>query len=164
MLVKTLKKLSFFQIVLAVAILTGLLGAMAYGIGYGVGRFGGPDFVAGLEASLPHIITLAVLIGGGTGLYVGYAWWQGLDEAVKESHKWAWYWGGSWGLLLGFTALFALALRPGGSAWAVYLLPHDLQKMFPHADLSLLAGGWTMVLFMISGYLIAWGMWWLRHR
>ena len=26
--------------------------------------------------------------------WVCVVWWRGADEAVREAHKWAWYWGG----------------------------------------------------------------------
>ncbi|MGX1744962.1 MULTISPECIES: hypothetical protein [unclassified Brevundimonas] len=65
-------------------------------------------------------------------------WWRSLDEAAREAHKWAWWWGGNLGLVAGGAAVVIAALA------GVNLLPAAL----PHTDAAL----------------IAWCGWWIARR
>src|SRR5690606_7138164 len=58
-------------------------------------------------------------------------WWRGLDEAAKEAHKWAWWWGGTLGFVVGGAAVVIAALA------GVNLLPAAV----PHTDAALIALG-----------------------
>ncbi|MFN3878316.1 MAG: hypothetical protein ACK4MH_08060 [Brevundimonas sp.] len=82
-------------------------------------------------------------------------WWRRLDEAAREAHKWAWYWGGSAGMMLGLALVLTLATRDV-----------DLARFLP-ADASsgdLVVGGMlSILLFQLAGYTLAWGWWWLAR-
>lgn len=107
---------------------------------------------------LPIALTLAA-----TTVILIYAmcllWWRGLDEAAREAHKWAWYWGGTNGLVVLMAALVVLAtsdvlgvdrvsaLWSGKSASALVSL-----------GLGLALG------VQIAGYAAAWVFWWIRRR
>ena len=82
-------------------------------------------------------------------------WWRRLDEAAREAHKWAWYWGGSAGMMLGLALVITLATRDV-----------DLARFLP-ADASsgdLVVGGMlSILLFQLAGYTLAWGWWWLAR-
>lgn len=84
-------------------------------------------------------------------------WWKRADEAVKEAHKWAWFWGGSLGMT---AAIFCAALD--------YVLGLNLQATITHFfgmdGSQFIAGIAFAIIPMVSGYYIAWGTWWLRHR
>ncbi|HAC00069.1 MAG TPA: hypothetical protein DCF67_00585 [Brevundimonas sp.] len=58
-------------------------------------------------------------------------WWRALDEAAREAHKWAWWWGGNLGFIVGGAAVVIAALA------GVNLLPAAV----PHTDAALIALG-----------------------
>ena len=87
--------------------------------------------------------------------WICVVWWRGADEAVREAHKWAWYWGGSAGVVV-------VAIVLGLGAWEVIdLVPADFSG--DPSDLVMTGAGLTLGVQM-TGYLIAWAAWWLRHR
>jgi hypothetical protein len=84
-------------------------------------------------------------------------WWREVDEAVKEAHKSAWFWGGSSGISMGF---IGLAIN------RYFMLHLDVwfSKTFylEHAPFE---AGFLMALFMMTiGYGIAWVYWWMKRR
>jgi len=93
---------------------------------------------------------LAVAMAAGTFLFVPA--WNRVDEAVRTAHQWAWFWGGSAGMMV-----------------AVVLMPFVLSGQ---VDLS--SGGdpgqtavnavFAFVLLQLVGYGVAWALWWLRRR
>jgi hypothetical protein len=86
-------------------------------------------------------------------------WWQGADEAVREAHKFAWYWGGLSGLATGgvFVILATLPQASAFDAQAIFGVRDD-----PAAYMAL--GAALLAAVMTAGYLVAWAAWWLRHR
>ena len=114
----------------------------------------------GLLGDHPGMIGLAVTAGVmSAAMAIAFAaciwWWRGIDEAAREAHKWAWWWGGSGGMALGAVLLLTLTFGDDASTSAeVGLTAPDL-----------VAGGmWTILLFQLAGYSIAWAVWWLKHR
>jgi hypothetical protein len=95
----------------------------------------------------PWLVAAILLLSGAATLLI----WRRLDEAAREAHKWAWYWGGSAGLV----AVLAM-LMLGDRAF-------DLA-----ADVGLTnsfeSGITAVLLLQVIGYLIAWAWWWLRRR
>jgi len=86
-------------------------------------------------------------------LAISLIWWRGADEAVREAHKWAWYWGGSVGIAAGMV-VFALL------SWDSRLIA--LPPLEP-ADAVMI--GMTLILgLQVVGYTVAWAIWWLRRR
>lgn len=89
-------------------------------------------------------------------LGVSFWWWSRLDEAAREAHKWAWYWGGSTGMLVGLVLMLMLTTRPGDIA-----IPASLGE----TPADLVAAGMIMILgFQLIGYGLAWVWWWLGRR
>lgn len=132
---------------LAILGLSALLGG---GVGLGeilIDQFGG-TYTPVLRAVL---LAFAILVG----LVLCIRWWQGADEAVREAHKWAWYWGGSSGIAV-VVVLFVL------SSWDVITL--NIAPYGDGPDGLLLSGSALTLSIMLAGYLIAWAAWWLRHR
>ena len=110
---------------------------------------------------LPPIATVGVFLvafaAAGVVLYACLRWWQALDEAAQEAHKWAWWWGGSAGMLVGLLAFVLLrALEAQGRVTF-------LSETAPVGE-SLYNGAMAILLFQVVGYFIAWAGWWLRHR
>jgi len=89
-------------------------------------------------------------------LGVSFWWWSRLDEAAREAHKWAWYWGGSTGMLIGLVLMMVLTTRPADIA-----VPASLGET--PADL-IGAGMMAILLFQLTGYGLAWAWWWLGRR
>lgn len=132
------------------------LGVLGYSalLGGGIGlaavltdEFGGP-----YTPVLRTVLLTAAIIAG---VILCVRWWQGADEAVREAHKWAWYWGGSAGIAA-VVVLFVL------SSWGVITL--NIPPYGDGPDGLLLSGSALTLGLMLAGYLIAWAAWWLRHR
>jgi hypothetical protein len=80
-------------------------------------------------------------------------YWRNIDEAAREAHKFAWFWGGVAGLLL---------MLPG----AVLITSERLVAMFgPHSPAEWVLGGLAaMLIAQMAGYALVWAGWWLRQR
>lgn len=130
-----------------VLLVCALAGAVAGGVAGVIDPGGDWPFVA-----------VAVLV---TAFGIGFAaciwWWSRLDEAAREAHKWAWWWGGSAGMALGGVVLLSVVsvMRDGR-------VPAPLAAMAP--DDLLYVGALGMILCQVLGYTVAWIAWWLRRR
>jgi hypothetical protein len=97
---------------------------------------------------LLFVVILGVFIGWTSIIY-----WRRLDEAAREAHKFAWYWGGSTGLLLCGGAVVLLG-EYSDKAW-----------LWPGLDPSpvnyLYTGIMTALFTQIICYGIVWAGWWL---
>ena len=132
---------------LLMILFVGLIGGVVGGVAQVFGDTPGPAGVAITAAA----VTAAMAIGFAACIW----WWRGIDEAAQEAHKWAWWWGGSGGMAVGAVILTTLTLRDDGStSAAVGMTATDLVAM----------GMWTILLFQLAGYTVAWAIWWLRHR
>jgi len=114
-----------------------------------------------LDTSSAHIwiiggIAVALMVGS---LAVGAVWMRSIDEAAREAHKAAWYWGGSGGMAVG--GVFAiLATLPAAAQW-------NIPSMLPErTDPAVYAatGAFGLMTLMIIGYTIVWAWWWLARR
>lgn len=128
--------------------------SMSVLLGLGIGfclalieTFGGDDTVA--------LRGVVLAVGVLAGSIISIRWWQGADEAVREAHKWAWYWGGSAGIAV-VVVLFVL------SSWDVITL--NIPPYGDRPDGAILSGAALTLGIQTIGYLIAWATWWLRHR
>lgn len=100
------------------------------------------------------VVVLAAGLAVFLGLHTLY-WWRSLDEAAKEAHKWAWWWGGNLGFIVGGAAVVIAALN------GVHLLPARV----PHTDAVLIAAGLIAALAAQAvGYGAAWCFWWAARR
>ena len=99
----------------------------------------------------PAIVAGVVGLAMAAGLWVCARWWRALDEAAQEAHKWAWWWGSTFGLAIAGVVLFTL----------VYGAPDGL--VGEPGDLFL-AGAALVALCQTAGYAIAWAFWWLKRR
>lgn len=126
---------------------TGLIAAIAGGAVAFALDVGGP--ILGVAA-------IAVAFVGAVAICL--MWWRGLDEAAREAHKWAWWWGGTAGTAV--SALIMLGLLALSGA--------DGALVGPFAAMSPVAVMQTAVLgvlgFQVVGYGVAWGVWWLARR
>ncbi len=133
------RPLARYGLLMAVCLIAG-------GIAGGVSAAFGETAGAG-----PLIVAGSVGLAMAAGLWVCAGWWRSLDEAAQEAHKWAWWWGSTFGLAIGSVALFTLAYATPGALTAE---PKDL----------LLGGAGILALGQTAGYGIAWAFWWLQRR
>lgn len=112
---------------------------------------------AGLRMSgvhLPFAVRLAIGVPVmAAGIWATCAYWRTVDEAAREAQKWAWFWGGSFGLVVGFVMVSLLAFAP----WE--LLPPGRSPRT-----LLFYGAGVMMLSQTIGFLAAWAYWWARRR
>lgn len=138
---RRLSALQFFGLMLLMAAVAGgLLGLAGDSEGLGDGLRG------------------AVVMTVGLGLAVGALWFcwaygRRLDEAAREAHKFAWYWGGSAGLL--FTGI-GLGMLTADPSLALGLRPPETTP----AEWIVL-GGVVTVGLQVVGYVVTWIGWWL---
>jgi hypothetical protein len=114
--------------------------------------------IAGGSAALWVIgaIAMALMIGS---LAVGVVWMRSIDEAAREAHKAAWYWGGSGGMAVG--GVFAiLATLPAAENWRI----PSVFSGRTDAAAYVATGAFGLMTLMIIGYTIVWVWWWLARR
>lgn len=122
-------------------------GIMGYDIASGTGLMRNNPTVAFVVVGFVLIAAMAVSV----------FWWLTIDEAQREAHKWAWYWGGSSGLLISVFA-FVAALAGGDALMMPYV------RFMDYEGHLVALGMITSLAPAIIGYGIAWLIWWLRHR
>ena len=82
-------------------------------------------------------------------------WWRGVDEAVREAHKAAWFWGGLVAVCAATPFLLLLAGMPEQRVRsALGDEPYDLFS----------TGALACLLVQLAGYAVAWAVWWLKRR
>lgn len=99
---------------------------------------------------------VAVMIGA---FGIGVVWMRAIDEAAREAHKSAWYWGGSAGMALG-GVLLILAILPQAATVELPLWLNGRNDPVAHA----VTGAFGLMLFMVTGYSVAWAWWWWKRR
>lgn len=101
------------------------------------------------------VFAVALMVGA---FWVGLAWMRSIDEAAREAHKSAWYWGGTAGMAVGGVGVILATLPQAESlSFAAFEGRTD-----PAAYMA--AGAMGMMLLMLVGYSIAWDVWWLARR
>lgn len=104
------------------------------------------------------ILTVAVVMMIGS-LVIGALWMRSIDEAAREAHKAAWFWGGSGGMAVGGILMIMSAL-PGAEAVAV--APWLAGRTDPAAWMA--TGAFALMTLMLIGYGVVWAWWWLARR
>lgn len=101
-----------------------------------------------------------IAVGAMTGaMAITIAWMRAIDEAAREAHKSAWFWGGCGGMAVG-GVLVILASVPQAAAFDPS--PWVPARADPAAWMAL--GASALALLMVAGYSLAWAWWWWRRR
>ena len=102
------------------------------------------------------LVAIAVMTGS---LAIGALWMRSIDEAAREAHKAAWFWGGSGGMAAG-GVLMILSALPG--AETITLTPWLMGRTDPAAWMA--TGAFALMTLMLIGYGVVWAWWWLARR
>lgn len=123
----------------------GVFGAL---IGAGHALFGPLDIV------VPRALIFAIsLVGVAVASALTVIYWRNIDEAAREAHKFAWFWGASGGILvmlplgalIGSERLIAVMGQRSPGEWVFF-------------------GISTLLAAQLIGYGLAWAGWWLVRR
>ncbi len=101
------------------------------------------------------VFVILLMIGS---MVAGAAWMRSIDEAAREAHKAAWYWGGSGGMAVG-GVLVCLATLPQAGAIQI---PSWLDGRADPAAYAA-TGAFGMMLLMLVGYTVVWAWWWITR-
>lgn len=103
-------------------------------------------------ALVAMVAFLVVAAGFGAVVY-----WRRLDEAAREAHKFAWYWGGSFGMAIAI--VLAVILTRGG-------LDTQLVHMSEARGAGNFVGFGMMAAMGVQAvcYLVVWAGWWISKR
>ena len=136
------RRMSLIAVIFSCAVIGMIIGALSAAIDL----FNGPIATA--------VITGLCVLAMGVALWLTVIWWRGADEAVREAHKWAWWWGGSSGMAVAVALILVANLRP-----------EILGEMESLAESDILIAGVILTLSLqIVGYVVAWAGWWLSKR
>ena len=128
-----------------------LLG-LSLGFGAVLAIFGAMSRDAGPLA----LVLMALVVTGLSALAVWLTskYWGRIDEAAREAHKWAWFWGGNIALVPVMVGFVTLLQRPdlGAPLWPGFP---------PEPAYYVATGGLIVVFLLMIGYILAWIGWWL---
>jgi hypothetical protein len=111
------------------------------------------------DTALLAVIGVMAVLMMALALWLGFAWMVRIDEAAREAHKAAWYYGGSVGLAVG-GVFIVLATAPPAERFVI-ASPFD-GRTDPAAYAA--TGALGMMALMLIGYAVVWGWWWLARR
>lgn len=130
--------------------LLSFLGGIVVGYGSTAGWFGVQT--AGLIVTA--VFAIALMIGA---LWIGAEWMRVIDEAAREAHKTAWYWGGSGGMCVSGVVLILSTAEPWRDIIARFVPVGG-------APVDYMAAGAALLLVpMLIGYTLFWAWWWLAR-
>lgn len=135
---------SFIKLLLTCAVIGAVMGA-AGGLADGLG------LTVPLVVSSAAVLVLGVLI-----LWLSARWWVGVDEAVREAHKFSWFWGGSAGMVVVGAVALPLLRIANGSVAQLGLTPAE-------AEMFVTGVGFTLAV-MLVGYGLCWAGWWISRN
>lgn len=148
------KKLT--SVMLRTLIGAGIFMVLVFAAGVAVGRLAGQGAVDKDQALVWLVGAIAVVAMVGA-MVVSVAWMRAIDEAAREAHKAAWFWGGCGGMSLGGVALIMTSL-PQSAQWSFTAFNG---RTDPAAYAA--TGAFLMMMLMVAGYTVVWAWWWLTR-
>lgn len=126
-----------------------------FGLSFGFGAVLAVFATMTRDADLWALVLMAVVVAGLSALavWITAMYWRRIDEAAREAHKWAWFWGGNIALVPVMIGFVLLLQRPdlGAPLWPGF---------DPTPAYYVATGGIIVVFFLIIGYALAWLFWW----
>ena len=92
-------------------------------------------------------------------MVVSVVWMRSIDEAAREAHKAAWFWGGTGGMSVGMIAIVLASLPPAER----FVFPSWFDGRTDPAAYAA-TGAFGILFLMLIGYAIVWAWWWLARR
>ncbi|MBW8303209.1 MAG: hypothetical protein K0M78_04565 [Brevundimonas sp.] len=151
---KGLRRVAVYSLI-GIVVLFLVTAAVGWAVGYQEGR-GTPLPVDHALFWIMGAVAIIAMVGA---MVISVAWMRSIDEAAREAHKSAWFWGGCGGMAVG-GVFFILASLPPAAA-----LP--IPAWFPgRTDPAAYAatGAAALALLMVAGYALAWAWWWWKRR
>jgi hypothetical protein len=93
--------------------------------------------------------------------------WRRSDEATKEAHKVAWWYGGNFGLIASLVLLLSSSALPGLRELVSGVAGAWHERLGTPGDSTLAAfalGAVFVTLCQTAGYLVIWTGWWIAKR
>jgi hypothetical protein len=143
------------QTVIGGVILAAVTVGGSVGLGYLVGHLSASAEVGLDKAMMWGMGIFAVIVMAGA-ILVGTLWMRSIDEAAREAHKAAWYWGGSGGMAAG-GVLMILSFLPQAARISIPSVLSDRTDPAAYA----VTGALALMTLMMIGYLIVWAWWWI---
>jgi len=100
-------------------------------------------------------IAVTVMVGA---MVISVAWMRSIDEAAREAHKAAWFWGGCGGMSVGGVFLI-LASLPQAETLSIPAWFDGRTDPAAYAA----TGAFGMMLLMLIGYTVVWAWWWITR-
>ena len=120
-------------------------------------------FVSGYNrmavASIFKIFAAYILAFSIAGLPLLILWWKQADEAVREAHKTAWFWGGGIGVVLALFLGVADGIFNGVITRKIAML---IFGQSGYGDYGVEFGIYIAAAFATVGYTINWALWWRK--
>lgn len=86
-------------------------------------------------------------------IVISVVYWRNIDEAAREAHKFAWFWGGSGSILIAAP----LAMLVGDARLIALAGQHTPSEWFA-------IGVFSLLVVQLTAYALVWAIWWLRQR
>ena len=146
---------------LIILIAGGLIGSMVLGMITGfIAGYWSDVADEGTGMILFWVIGVFALLAMSFAMLMSVKWMQSIDEAAREAHKAAWFWGGTGGMALGMVFVILSSLP---QAERLTLESSWLDgRTDPAAYMA--TGAILIVLLMTLGYTIVWAWWWWKRR
>ncbi|QYF86299.1 hypothetical protein [Brevundimonas sp. PAMC22021] len=141
-----IKPIGAFLLLIVLALVAGVV----LGI---VGAAGG----LGLNLTLLIAMSVATVILMAGALWVGALWMRNIDEAAREAHKSAWYWGGTAGMAVGGVGV-VLSRLPQAATIQIPTIGDPTPATYAAMGAVMMLG------LMLLGYTIVWAWWWWARR
>lgn len=124
-----------------------------------IGAWGGYKIARGdfVVRELLLLINLLGVLSCTLGAPLIISWWNKIDEASREAHKIAWFFGGSIGITVAMILVVLNLLFDGGAFDFLFAGIADASKY------GFELGVTTCLTFAGFGYMIHWGLWWKKH-
>ena len=122
------------------------------------------DFAFSFSSPLDDVSRLGLIITAlvWTTIFT-FIGWSRLDESGREAHKFAWFYGGGFGLVAALLAVMAAHFIPTGGEVLDGLIS-ALASKWPPGQGGFALGVLAAAIAQVVGYAIVWSGWWLAKR
>ena len=122
------------------------------------------DFLFRFSSPLDELSRLGLIITAlvWTALFAFIGWGR-LDESGREAHKFAWLFGGGFGLVAALLGVMAVHYLPGGGDFVDGMIRSWASK-WPGGQGGFVVGVLAAAIAQVIGYALVWAAWWTAKR